>query len=62
MGYRVVAPDGTQLYCINATALHFVPEGIDIPTKVHTDSTPPTTVVHDCAGAGSRGGSRQKLM
>jgi len=33
MGYRVVAPDGTQLYCINAAALHFVPEGVDIPTK-----------------------------
>jgi len=33
LGYMVSDTDGTMYYCINATALHFIPQGMEIPTK-----------------------------
>jgi len=33
LGYLIEATDGKMLYCINSSALHFIPHGMEIPTK-----------------------------
>ena len=33
LGYLIEGPDKQMLYCVNAAALHFVPEGVSIPKK-----------------------------
>jgi len=33
LGYLIEGPDGQMVYCVNAAALHFVPDGHSIPTK-----------------------------
>merc|ERR1711988_203806 len=33
LGYKIDTADGSSVYCINAAALHFVPLGMEIPTK-----------------------------
>lgn len=33
LGYMVTDTDGSMYYCINAAALHFIPQGMEIPTK-----------------------------